>query len=133
MSGIIIQEPSSQRGDNNVWIWRYGDPVYTPVKVHLLRKDTDEVYVDVPTSYTVGFFVKADLRDDTPIIEKMFNFIEPSLFVVDIPTEEVILLRSGKCYHCGMALYDESGNFVRTLVADLPLCIDKSTLSNLVF
>lgn len=133
MSATVIREPTSQRSDSKMWVWTYGDPVYVPIRVSLVREDTGSVYVDVPTSYHVGFFIKSDLRDSNAIIQKMFNFIEPSLFVVDIPTDEVILLRAGKVYHVGMALYDELGNFVRTLISDLPLRIESSALSNSVF
>lgn len=133
MSDVIIQEPSSQRSDNNIWVWRYGDPVFTPFRISFYRKGQDNAYVDIPLDFTVRFLIKADLRDDSAVIEKIFHFDAPSVFVVNIPTDEVIQLRAGKMYHVGLALYNEYGEFVRTIIADLPLRIDNSTLSNSVF
>ena len=78
-------------------------------------------------------FVKADLRDDNSIIDEFFKFDLNSVFVVNIPTEKVCLLRAGRLYHVGVALYDDNNNFVRSLISDLPLRLDKSTLSNSVF
>ena len=97
------------------------------------KKDTGEQYFDIPTTMYVRFLIKDDLRDDTPVIEKTYKFISPNVFVVELSTEEVVQLRAGKTYHVGVALYGEDDNFVRVLIADLPLRIDKSALSNSVF
>lgn len=129
----ILTEPSSQRADNKIWVWRYGDAVNTPFKVTFHKKDTGEQYFDIPTTMYVRFLIKDDLRDDTPVVEKTYKFISPNVFVVELSTEEVVQLRAGKTYHVGVALYGEDDNFVRVLIADLPLRIDKSALSNSVF
>lgn len=132
MSEILV-EPSSQRSDHKIWVWRYGDAVRVPVKVSMVKKSDNTQYFDVPTVMHVRFLVKDDLRDSSPIIEKAFNFIAKNIFIVELSTEEVIALRAGKMYHVGMALYDEQDNFVRTLVADLPLRVEKSALYDSVF
>ena len=132
MSEILV-EPSSQRSDHKVWVWRYGDAVRVPVKVSMVKRSDNTQYFDVPTVMSVRFLIKDDLRDEAPIIEKVYNFVAPNIFIVEIPTDEVIALRAGKVYHVGMALYDEQDNFVRTLVADLPLRIEKSALYDSVF
>jgi len=129
----FLTEPSSQREDFKIWVWRYGDAVNTPIKVNFYRKDTGEQYFDIPTTYYVRFLIKDDLRDDTPVIEKVFRFVSPNVFIVALSTAEVVRLRAGKTYHVGVALYGEADNFVRVLIADLPLRIDKSALSNSVF
>lgn len=129
----ILTEPSSQRGDHKIWVWRYGDAVSTPFKVSFRRKDNDKVYYDVPTSMYARFLIKADLRDETPIIEKAFKFISPNIFVVELSTDEVVQLRPERIYHVGVALYDEFDNFIRVLIADLPLRVDVSALNKSVF
>lgn len=129
----ILTEPSSQRADNKIWVWRYGDAVNTPFKVNFYNKDTGEKYFDIPTSMYVRFLIKDDLRDETPIIEKVYKFIAPNIFVVELSTEEVVQLRAGKTYHVGVALYGENDNFVRALISDLPLRVDKSALNKSVF
>lgn len=129
----ILTEPSSQRADHKIWVWRYGDPVNIPMRVSFIRKDNAQQYFDVPTTCYVRFLIKSDLREDDPIIDKPFKFIKPNIFLVEFSTEEVIQLRAGRTYYVGVALYDEGDNFVRTLISDLPLRIDKSALSNQVF
>lgn len=129
----ILTEPSSQRADNKIWVWRYGDAVNTPFKVTFNKKDTGEQYFDIPTTMYVRFLIKDDLGDETPIIEKVYKFIAPNIFVVELSTEEVVQLRAGKTYHVGVALYGEDDNFVRVLIADLPLRVDKSALNKSVF
>lgn len=129
----ILTEPSSQRADNKIWVWRYGDAVNTPFKVIFHRKDTGEQYFDIPTTMYVRFLIKDDLRDENPVIEKVYKFIAPNVFVVELSTEEVVQLRAGKTYHVGVALYGEDDNFVRVLIADLPLRVDKSALNKSVF
>lgn len=129
----ILTEPSSQREDNRVWVWRYGDPVNVPFRISLYRRDADSTYVNIPTDFTVRFLVKSDLRDDAAVIDKVFHFKAPSIFLCEFSTEEVIALRAGKTYHVGVALYDNDGNFVRAIIDNLPLRVDKSTLSNSVF
>ena len=132
MSGILV-EPSSPRADHKVWVWQYGNSVHVPVKVSMIRKDDNTQYFNIPTVMYVRMLIKDDLRDSMPILEKVYNFSAPNIFIVELSTEEVIALRAGKMYHVGMALYDEQDNFVRTLVADLPLRVEKSALSNSVF
>lgn len=129
----ILTEPSSQRADHKIWVWRYGDPVNIPMRVSFIRKDNAQQYFDVPTTCYVRFLIKSDLREDDPIIDKPFKFIKPNIVLVEFSTEEVIQLRAGRTYYVGVALYDEGDNFVRTLISDLPLRIDKSALSNQVF
>lgn len=129
----ILTEPSSQRADNKIWVWRYGDAVNTPFRVNFHKKDTGEQYFDIPTTMYVRFLIKDDLRDENPIIEKVYKFISPNVFIVELSTEEVVQLRAGKTYHVGVALYDEGDNFVRVLISDLPLRIDKSALNKSVF
>lgn len=129
----ILTEPSSQRSDNKIWVWRYGDPVNVPVKVSFFKKSDQTEYFKVPTTMYARFLVKSDLRLDDAVIDKIYHFIAPGIFIVELSTEEVIQLRAGKTYYVGIALYDEGDNFVRTLVADLPLRVDKSVLSNQVF
>lgn len=129
----ILTESSSQRSDNKIWVWKYPDSVFTPFKVNLRRLGVEGTYIDIPTTYSARFVVKADLRDDNSIIDEFFKFVSPSVFVVNIPTEKVCLLRAGRLYHVGVALYDDNNNFIRSLISDLPLRLDKSTLSNLVF
>ena len=133
MSNQILVEPSSQRGDNKVWVWKYPDPVNTPFRISLYRAGSESTYVNIPTDYSVRFLIKADLRDDNALIEKVFHFDAPSVFQVVIPTDEVIKLRAGRAYHVGVALYDNHGSFVRSIISDLPLRIEGSTLSNSVF
>ena len=133
MSNAFLTEPSSQREDNRIWVWRYADPVNVPIKVNLRRRDTGDVYANIPTSFRIRFLIKEDLRDDDAVLEKSFEFVSPSVFVVKISTEEVVRLRAGKVYHVGMALYDDRDNFIRTIISDLPLRVDKSALSNSVF
>lgn len=129
----ILTEPSSQREDQKIWVWRYGDAVNVPFRVSLIKKDTGEEYFKIPTTMYVRFLVKSDLREDMAIIDKPFQFTAPGIFIVQLSTEEVVQLRAGRTYYVGVALYDEGDNFVRTLVADLPLRIDKSVLSSQVF
>lgn len=129
----ILTEPSSQRADNKVWVWRYGDAVNTPIRVSLIRKDTEEQYFNIPTSMSARFVIKGDLRDDDAIIDKLFKFTAPNIVVIELSVEEVIQLRAGRTYYVGLALYDEQENFVRVLIADLPLRVDKSALSGSVF
>lgn len=129
----ILTEPSSQRADNKIWVWRYGDAVSTPFKVSFYKKDDGVEYFQIPTTMYVRFLIKADLRDDTPVFEKVFNFISPGVFVVELSTDEVMQLRAGRTYYVGVGLYDEGDNFVRSLVSDLPLRIDKSALSNSIY
>lgn len=129
----FLTEPSSQRADNKIWVWRYGDAVNTPFKVIFHKKDTGEQYFDIPTTMYVRFLIKDDLRDENPIIEKVYKLIAPNVFIVELSTEEVVQLRAGKTYHVGAALYGEDDNFVRVLIADLPLRVDKSALNKSVF
>lgn len=129
----FLTEPSSQRADNKIWVWRYGDAVNTPFKVIFHKKDTGEQYFDIPTTMYVRFLIKDDLRDENPIIEKVYKLIAPNVFIVELSTEEVVQLRAGKTYHVGVALYGEDDNFVRVLIADLPLRVDKSALNKSVF
>lgn len=134
MSSAVLTEPSSQREDNRVWVWRYADPVNVPIKINLRNRESGNVYVNIPTDFYAHFLIKEDLRDDVAVLEKVFKFVSPSVFVVEISTEEVAgRLRAGKTYHVGVALYDDNSVFIRTLIADLPLRVDKSTLSNSVF
>ena len=129
----FLEESSSQRSDLKVWVWKYGDPVNVPFKVTMIKKDTNSEYFDIPTSMYARFLVKADMRDDMPIIDKVFKFTQPNIFIVELSTSEVVQLRAGRTYYVGVALYDENDNFVRTLISVLPLRIDKSVLSNQVF
>lgn len=129
----ILTEPSSPRADHKVWVWRYGDAINTPVRVTFYRKDNGEPYFDIPTTCYARVLIKDDLRDDNAVLEKSFHFISPNIFIVEFTTDEVVQLRAGKTYHVGMALYDEADNFIRVLVQDLPLRIEKSALSNSVF
>lgn len=136
MSDVILQESSSQRNDQNVWVWRYADAVFTPFRVSLYRRDAVDIsaiYVDIPVGFYARFLIKDDLRDESAIIDKSFRFDVPSVFVVDIPTDEVVMLRPGKMYHVGVALYDNNDNFVRAIIDDLPLRVDNSVLSYSVF
>lgn len=129
----ILREPSSPRSDHGTWVWRYGDAIYTPVKVSMVSKRDNSQYFDVPTVMKVRFQIKADLRDSMPVLEKVFDFIKPNIFVVELSTEEVVQLRAGRTYSVGMALYDEQDNFVRVLVSNLPLRIEQSALYESVF
>lgn len=129
----ILTEPSSQRADNKIWVWRYGDAVNVPFKITLYKKDTGEQYFDIPTTMYVRFLIKDDLRDENPVIEKVYKFASPNVFIVELTTEEVVQLRAGKTYHVGVALYDGDDKFIRVLIADLPLRIDRSALNNSVF
>ena len=92
----ILTEPSSQRADHKIWVWRYGDPVNIPMRVSFIRKDNAQQYFDVPTTCYVRFLIKSDLREDDPIIDKPFKFIKPNIVLVEFSTEEVIQLRAGR-------------------------------------
>lgn len=133
MSDIILREPSSQRNDNNIWVWRYADPVITPFRVLFHRGSDTGNLVDVPVGFYAKLLIKDDLRDENATIDKIFRFDVPSIFIVNIPTDEVIKLRPGKMYHVGVALYDNNDRFVRAIIDDLPLRIDGSALSRSVF
>lgn len=129
----ILTEPSSQREDNKVWRWRYGDPVNTPVKVSFINKSNNEKYADVPGGYYARFIVKTDLREDEVFFERNFEFSTDGVFIVELTAEEVCQFRAGATYYCGFALYDSNGKFIRTLVQDLPLVIDKSVFSKQLY
>lgn len=129
----ILTEPSSPREDHKVWVWRYGDAISTPVKVTFTRKSTNSEYFEVPTTMYARVVIKDDLRDSDAILDKVFQFTSNGIFIIEFTTEEVIQLRAGKTYQLGVALYDEDDTFLRTLVQDLPLRIEKSALNKSVF
>ena len=133
MSEILV-EPSSQRVDNKVWVWTYGDPVNTSVKVSFINKTTSEEYLEIPENgYFVRFLIKTDLREDRAVLDKNFSFVSRGIFVINLSSDEVAQLIPEANYNVGMALYDEVGNYIRTLVQNLPLRIERSVFKNQLF
>lgn len=132
MSEILV-EPSSQREDNRIWVWNYGDPVHAVCQIQLIDQSTGRTYLEIPQNYYARFMIKSDLREGKSILEKNFNFDGRGVFIVDLTTEEVLQLKPEAHYYVGMALYDEFGNFIRTLVSFLPLRIARSVFKDQLF
>lgn len=129
----ILVEPSSQRTDNKMWVWNYGDPVHAVCQIKLIDKLTGNTYLEIPENYYARFMIKSDLREGKSILEKNFNFDKRGVFIIDLTTEEVLQLKPEAHYYAGMALYDEFGNFIRTLVSYIPLRVERSVFKDQLF
>lgn len=127
MSDRLLKETSSQRLDGQVWVWNYPDSLNVPFRVIL-----DEG-LQLPKGYKVRFVIKSDIRENDIILDRYYEVLDESVFVVEVSVDEVSQLRIGRTYYGGFALYDTYGNFVRNIVSYLPIRIEKSVFSNVVF
>ena len=127
MSGNILYEPSSVRGDCGILYMTEGQPCAIPfyfeIPITNLLGETELYKIKIDD--IVVFEIKSDIKLISYVIKKAYTGIAGNVAILRLSSEDMQQLFGGKEYIMSVKLYDSQKRIQKTLIKKLQIFIQE--------